>query len=370
MRRALAAPQRRGLSLGAITAAAAPGASTAVPGMSVPPAAHPAFDVVRDEMVDEYGVRATLYRHTKSGAEVLSVMAADENKVFGITFRTPPADSTGVPHILEHSVLCGSRKYTSKEPFVELLKGSLQTFLNAFTYPDRTCYPVASCNLKDFYNLVNVYLDAVLHPRAVRDPMVLKQEGWHYEAESADGPLTFKGVVYNEMKGVYSDPESVLGRAAQQALFPSNTYAVDSGGDPLAIPDLTFEGFTGFHREFYHPSNSRVFFYGDDPVPARLELLDSYLADFTATAPRSEVRVPEGGGPCPPEPRGSSAQAAQGGPSAGEHPSPRLLVGALSRALSLTRPLFFLFSLTSRAQVAIQPKLDLADKPRLVERYC
>lgn len=252
---------------------------------------HPAFEVTKDEIVEEYGVRATMYKHVKSGAEVLSVQADDENKVFGITFRTPPMDSTGVPHILEHSVLCGSRKFKSKEPFVELLKGSLQTFLNAFTYPDRTCYPVASCNLKDFYNLVNVYLDAVLHPRAVTDELVLQQEGWHYELEKPEDPLIYKGVVYNEMKGVYSSPDSLLGRAAQQALFTDNTYGVDSGGDPIVIPELTFDGFKSFHAEFYHPSNSRIFFYGDDPVPARLDLLDEYLSDFDAIVPDSVIGI-------------------------------------------------------------------------------
>ena len=191
-------------------------------------------------------------------------------------------DSTGVPHILEHSVLCGSDKYTTKEPFVELLKGSLQTFLNAFTYPDRTCYPVASQNTKDFYNLVNVYLDAVLHPRAKRDPTVLAQEGWHYELEDKEAPLTYKGVVFNEMKGVYSSPDSRMYRASQQLTFPDNTYAVDSGGDPNAIPDLTFEQFKAFHDLYYHPANSRIFFYGDDDLYTRLELLDGYLKDFDA----------------------------------------------------------------------------------------
>jgi len=168
------------------------------------PVTHPAFELLRVEMVDEYTIKVATYRHKKSGAEIISAQADDENKVFGIAFRTPVSDSTGVPHILEHSVLCGSDKYTSKEPFTELLKGSLQTFLNAFTYPDRTCYPVASCNTKDFYNLVNVYLDAVLSPRAKTDPTVFAQEGWHYELEAADEPLTYKGVVFNEMKGVYS----------------------------------------------------------------------------------------------------------------------------------------------------------------------
>lgn len=166
------------------------------------PATHPSFELVRVEMVDEYTMKVATYRHKKSGAEVISAQADDENKVFGIAFRTPVSDSTGVPHILEHSVLCGSDKYTSKEPFTELLKGSLQTFLNAFTYPDRTCYPVASLNTKDFYNLINVYLDAVLSPRAKRDPTVFAQEGWHYELEKPDEPLTYKGVVFNEMKGV------------------------------------------------------------------------------------------------------------------------------------------------------------------------
>jgi len=236
------------------------------------------YELVKHDKIDEYGAKVSLFKHKKTGAEVMSVSVPDENKVFGITFRTPPADSTGVPHILEHSVLCGSRKYPVKEPFVELLKGSMNTFLNAFTYPDRTCYPVASQNLKDFYNLINVYLDAVLHPALT--PWTLKQEGWHYEIEDKSEPLTYKGVVFNEMKGVYSSPDAVHGRAAQQALFPDNTYGVDSGGDPTVIPQLTWENFSGFHRKFYHPSNARVYFYGDDDVSARLELLDQYLGEF------------------------------------------------------------------------------------------
>ena len=250
--------------------------------VSAEPATHPAFELVRVDMVDEYTIKAATYRHKKSGAEIISAQADDDNKVFGVVFRTPVKDSTGVPHVLEHSVLCGSDKYTSKEPFVELLKGSLQTFLNAFTYPDRTCYPVASQNTKDFYNLVNVYLDAVLHPRAKRDPTVLAQEGWHYELEDAAEPLTFKGVVFNEMKGVYSSPESRLYRASQQTTFPDNTYAVDSGGDPEVIPNLSFEQFKSFHDAYYHPANGRFFFYGDDAPLARLELLDEYLQAFDA----------------------------------------------------------------------------------------
>ena len=251
---------------------------------------HSSFDVISATKVPDFSIeQATLYQHKASGAEVLSLRTqkeVDDNKVFGISFRTPPADSTGVAHILEHSVLCGSRKYTSKEPFVALLKGSLQTFLNAMTYPDRTVYPVASRNTKDFYNLVNVYLDAVLFPRAAHDPRILAQEGWHYELDAPDDPLVYKGVVYNEMKGVYSQPESLLYRLIQQSLFPNTTYAVDSGGDPIAIPDLTFDAFSRFHAEHYHPSNSRVFFYGDDEERARLDIIDEY---FSAVASRESA---------------------------------------------------------------------------------
>lgn len=221
---------------------------------------HPSYDVVTKDVVEEYGAYCTLYRHKKSGAELLSVSVDDDNKVFGITFRTPPEDSTGVPHILEHSVLCGSRKYKTKDPFVQLLQGSLQTFLNAFTYPDRTCYVVASQNTKDFYNLINVYADAVYHPRAISDPNVHAQEGWHLELEDKDDPLTYKGVVYNEMKGVYSSPDSRLTRASQRSIFPDNTYGVDSGGDPTVIPELSYDQFVEFHRKFYSPTNSRIYF--------------------------------------------------------------------------------------------------------------
>jgi presequence protease len=244
---------------------------------------HPAYEVLQKDVVEEYGAYCTLYRHKKSGAELLSVASDDDNKVFGITFRTPPSDSTGVPHILEHSVLCGSRKYTTKDPFVQLLQGSLQTFLNAFTYPDRTCYVVASQNEKDFYNLINVYTDAVFFPRAIHDPMVHAQEGWHLELESKDDPLVYKGVVYNEMKGVYSSSDSLLNRESQRSIFPDNTYGVDSGGDPAVIPDLSFQQFADFHAKFYHPSNARIYFAGDDDVLTRLELMDSYLQEFDAS---------------------------------------------------------------------------------------
>jgi len=254
---------------------------------------HPAFEVIEKDVVTEYGAYCTLYRHKKSGAELLSVANDDDNKVFGITFRTPPEDSTGVPHILEHSVLCGSRKYKTKDPFVQLLQGSLQTFLNAFTYPDRTCYVLASQNTKDFYNLINVYADAVYHPRAVSDPMVHAQEGWHLELENKEDPLTYKGVVYNEMKGVYSSADSLLTRESQRSIFPDNTYGVDSGGDPAMIPNLSFEQFAEFHGKFYHPANSRIFFAGDDDVATRLELMDEYLSDFGPSPdskPKSQVK--------------------------------------------------------------------------------
>ncbi|MHC1790778.1 insulinase family protein [Solidesulfovibrio sp.] len=237
------------------------------------------FSVLRDEALDEYAARAVVYRHDRTGAELLSLILDDTNKVFGAAFRTPPACSTGVPHILEHSVLCGSRKYPVKEPFVELLKGSLNTFLNAFTYPDKTCYPVASTNVRDFYNLIDVYLDAVFFPRIPRP--VFLQEGWHFEW-TPSGELSRSGVVLNEMKGVYSSPDSVLGEFSQRLLFPDTTYGVDSGGDPRIIPQLTYEAFKAFHDTYYHPSNGRFFFSGDDDPVERLRLLDAYLGRFEA----------------------------------------------------------------------------------------
>ncbi len=235
------------------------------------------FELLRDEEIPELNTRALLYRH-RTGCEIVSLINDDENKVFGINFRTPPTDSTGIAHILEHSVLCGSRKYPVKEPFVELIKGSLNTFLNAFTYPDKTCYPVASTNLQDFYNLIDVYLDAVFYPRLT--PEVLQQEGWHYELENPGDPLRYKGVVFNEMKGAYSDPERILGERIQQSIFPDITYGVDSGGDPRHIPALTFDQFKRFHDDFYHPSNARIYFYGDDDPQQRLALLHDYLSDY------------------------------------------------------------------------------------------
>ena len=236
------------------------------------------FERITEKHIPELETKAELYRHVKTGAELLSLVNNDENKVFGIIFRTPPTDSTGVAHILEHSVLCGSRKYPLKEPFVELMKGSLQTFLNAFTYPDKTCYPVASQNLQDFYNLIDVYLDAVLYPRL--NPFTLHQEGHHLELEELDNPLIYKGVVYNEMKGAYSSPDRVLAEYSQQSLFPDHTYGYDSGGEPKHIPSLTFEQFTSFHQQYYHPSNARIFFHGDDDPEQRLRLVNDYLKEF------------------------------------------------------------------------------------------
>ncbi|MBN1562875.1 MAG: insulinase family protein [Anaerolineae bacterium] len=238
------------------------------------------FELVQEQVIPELNMQAQLYRHVKTGGEVLSLQNDDENKVFGIVFATPPDDSTGLPHIMEHSVLCGSRKYPVKEPFVELIKGSLNTFVNAFTAPDKTMYPLASQNLQDFYNLVDVYLDAVFFPNLT--PLTLQQEGWHYELDDPDAPLVYKGVVFNEMKGAYSDPDNLLNRYSRQSVFPDNTYGVDSGGDPTVIPNLTYEQFKRFHDTYYHPSNARVFFYGDDPPAERLRLLDAYFSEFGA----------------------------------------------------------------------------------------
>ena len=237
------------------------------------------FKCVHRENIKEINSLALLFEHEKTGAELLVMENDDDNKVFSVTFRTPPANDRGVAHILEHSVLCGSRKYPVKEPFVELMKGSLQTFLNAMTFPDKTMYPVASRNQKDFYNLMNVYLDAVFHPRITEETFM--QEGWHYELEDPDGPVSYKGVVFNEMKGVFSSPESVLDRYLVHSLFPKTTYGYESGGDPAVIPDLTYEEFKDFHRRYYHPSNSRIFLHGDGNTEDYLKFLhEEYLSGF------------------------------------------------------------------------------------------
>ncbi|HTN64410.1 MAG TPA: insulinase family protein [Devosia sp.] len=250
---------------------------------------HDAFELVRDEHIAEVNSQAKLYRHKKTGAEVLSLINDDENKVFGITFKTPPTDSTGIAHILEHSVLCGSRKYPVKKPFVELIKGSLNTFLNAMTFPDKTAYPVASQNLQDFYNLVDVYLDAVFFPLISED--TFHQEGWHYELEDASAPLVYKGVVFNEMKGVFSSPDAVMRDISQRSLYPDITYGKSSGGDPKAIPDLSYQQFKRFHEKFYHPSNARAFFSGDDNADERLKILDAYFSEFDRAPVDAEVQL-------------------------------------------------------------------------------
>lgn len=248
-----------------------------------------AFEVQRTESIDEIKSEARIYKHVKSGARILSLKNHDENKVFGITFKTPRNDSTGIAHILEHAVLCGSEAYPAKEPFVELLKASLKTFLNAFTYPDKTCYPVASTNEQDFFNLTRVYLDAVLFPKISED--IFKQEGWHYELDNPEAPLTYKGVVYNEMKGSLSDPLTRLYHAVKAALFPDVMYRFNSGGDPAEILNLTYQQFKLFHQEHYHPANSFIFVYGDIEESKRLALLDEYLSRFDSSTLKIEVEL-------------------------------------------------------------------------------
>ena len=241
------------------------------------------FCVRKQEYIKEVNSTAYLMEHEYSGARLLYLCNDDDNKVFTIGFRTPPSDDTGVAHILEHSTLCGSRKYHLKEPFVELVKGSLNTFLNAMTYPDKTVYPVASRNDKDFRNLMDVYLDAVFYPLIYENPFTLKQEGWHYELENADSPLQYNGVVYNEMKGVYSSPDSYLEYYGKKLLFPDTTYRFESGGLPSAIPDLTLKDFLHFHKTYYSPENSYIYLYGDMNIEETLAFLDGYLKDFPRT---------------------------------------------------------------------------------------
>ncbi len=239
------------------------------------------FQVDRAVYVKELDSQAYKMRHVQSGARLLYIQNEDDNKVFSISFRTTPTDSTGVPHICEHSTLCGSRKFPLKEPFVELVKGSLNTFLNAMTFPDKTMYPVASRNAIDFKNLMDVYLDAVFFPNMLKDKEVLMQEGWHYEMASADSPLTYSGVVYNEMKGVFSSPDAQLERHVMDNLFPDTTYGVESGGDPDCIPQLTQEAFAAFHAKYYHPANSYIFLYGDMDIDSTLAFInDEYLSHF------------------------------------------------------------------------------------------
>ncbi|MFZ5353606.1 MAG: insulinase family protein [Bacillota bacterium] len=239
------------------------------------------FILVDEQNIEEINSISRVFYHEKSGARLLQLENDDDNKVFSISFRTPPYDSTGLPHILEHSVLCGSRKFPSKEPFVELIKGSLNTFLNAMTFSDKTMYPIASRNDKDFKNLMDVYLDAVLYPNIYKYPEILMQEGWHYELLDKSHNITYKGVVYNEMQGAFSTPESILMRKIEESLYPDTPYANESGGDPDFIPELTYEDFIEFHKKYYHPSNSYIYIYGNGKIDELLEFIDSnYLKDF------------------------------------------------------------------------------------------
>ena len=251
-----------------------------------------AYEVIEQKTLNDLKSEGALLEHKKSGARILLISNDDDNKVFDIAFRTPTTDSTGVPHIMEHTVLCGSEKFPAKDPFVELVKGSLNTFLNAMTYPDKTVYPVASCNEKDFQNLMDVYMDAVLHPNIYKHEEIFRQEGWSYELEDKDAELTYNGVVYNEMKGAFSSPDGVLDRAILNSLFPDTTYANESGGDPEFIPDLTYEQYLNFHRKYYHPSNSYIYLYGDMDMTEKLEWLDrAYLSAYDAQEVDSEIQL-------------------------------------------------------------------------------
>ncbi len=240
-----------------------------------------AYELVENHHSNDLNSEAYLLRHKKTGARVAVLENDEENKVFYIGFRTPPKDSTGVAHIVEHTVLCGSEKYPCKDPFVALCKSSLNTFLNAMTYPDKTVYPVASCNDKDFQNLMDVYLDAVFHPNIYHEEKIFKQEGWHYECEGKDAPITYNGVVYNEMKGAFSNPDDVFAREILNSLYPDTTYAVESGGDPDVIPELSYEGFLAFHSAYYHPSNAYIYLYGNGDMAERLKWMDeAYLSKY------------------------------------------------------------------------------------------
>lgn len=252
-------------------------------------------DLAEYEILDEHRVEDVqsdgfILRHKKSGARIAILSNNDDNKVFYIGFKTPPEDETGVPHIIEHTTLCGSKKFPVKDPFIELAKGSLNTFLNAMTYPDKTVYPVASCNDQDFKNLMDVYLDAVFNPNITKYEEIFKQEGWHYELTGRDDELKINGVVYNEMKGAYSSPDEVLSSQIYRSLFPDNTYSKDSGGNPEYIPKLTYEAYLDFYHKYYHPSNSYIYLYGDMDVVERLEWLDKeYLSLYDYKKVNSEI---------------------------------------------------------------------------------
>lgn len=253
-----------------------------------------AYEIVESHFMEDLNSQGILLKHKKTGARVTLISNDDENKVFYIGFRTPPTDSTGVAHIVEHTVLCGSKDFPVKDPFIELAKGSLNTFLNAMTFPDKTVYPVASCNGQDFQNLMHVYLDAVFYPNIYKEKRIFQQEGWHYELENAEDELTINGVVYSEMKGAFSSPDDLLEREIMNSLYPDNAYGVESGGHPDAIPDLTYEDYLAFHGKYYHPSNSYIYLYGDMDMAEKLTFIDrEYLSHFEARHVESEVKRQE-----------------------------------------------------------------------------
>ena len=242
-----------------------------------------AYELKGRQTIKELETEGYILKHKKTGARVVIMENNDDNKVFYIGFRTPPKESTGVMHILEHSVLCGSKKYPVKDPFIELAKGSLNTFLNAMTYPDKTVYPVASCNDKDFQNLMNIYLDAVFYPNILNSDMTFRQEGWHYELPDSESELTINGVVYSEMKGAFSSPDDVLEREIFNSLFPDTPYSEESGGDPKVIPELTYEHYIEIYKKYYHPSNSYIYLYGNMDFVEKLDFIDrEYLSNFDA----------------------------------------------------------------------------------------
>ena len=250
-----------------------------------------AYEIIEKRRIDDLNSESYILRHRKSGARVALLSNDDENKVFYIGFRTPPKDSTGVPHIIEHTVLCGSKEFPVKDPIVELVKGSLNTFLNAMTYSDKTVYPIASCNDKDFQNLMHVYLDAVFYPNIYKNENIFLQEGWHYEMESPEDELTINGVVYNEMKGAFSSPDDVFERELMNSLYPDTSYGVESGGDPDVIPELTYEEFLNFHRKYYHPSNSYIYLYGNMDMAEKLAFIDEhYLSVYEEQKVDSELK--------------------------------------------------------------------------------
>ncbi len=250
-----------------------------------------AYEILEKRSIEDLNSEGIVLKHKKTGAKIALLSNDDDNKVFYIGFRTPPHNSTGVAHIVEHTVLCGSKEFPVKDPFIELAKGSLNTFLNAMTFPDKTVYPVASCNDKDFQNLMHVYLDAVFYPNIHNEKKIFEQEGWHYELESADDELTINGVVYSEMKGAFSSADDVLEREIMNSLFPDTAYGVESGGDPDVIPELSYEEFIAFHKSFYHPSNSYIYLYGDMDMAEKLQFIDEkYLSKFDALEIDSEIK--------------------------------------------------------------------------------